>query len=162
MKTINEEIAELRKRLDELERQQSKGGVFVPADKQEHWYIDEYGQINTTWWSGERSDKIRLETGNCYPTKQAAEQVVLNRKIHRFLQEQTNFVADWNNSLQNKSWLIYNYANKEWDSFFGRYNHQYPNVIYFRDLTTLTTAAQAAIAKFGLEAFESYLKGSII
>ncbi len=156
--TTETEIKKLREQLERLEAvhaAEKKGGAYVPELGDEYSFICSGGIARTVIWGDDEMDNLRLAIGNIYRTREEAEQVVTNRKIHRFLQEQTDFVADWSDSGQGKCCLIYIHN-------LNRFNYSKWSAtsqgaqVYFANYKELETARDAAIEKFGRDNVVSY------
>ena len=115
------EIAEaMKKRVD--------GGVFKPEYGQVYSYIMHSEIVTNDKWNDHCYDYSRYGIGNCFPTRQAAEDTVRVLKlIQKARESQGGFVPDWENAEQVKYLLSFNsgdiYVTRNWTtnvaSIFG-------------------------------------------
>ena len=113
-KELKEKIARLETELAEVKevaeamKKRADGGVFMPKDEQEYWIIEDEGSVYMDLWDNHRVDRSRYEIGNCYPTKQAAEDAIRALKLTQKVRESQNgFVPDWENFEQTKNTLCF-------------------------------------------------------
>lgn len=85
---------------------------FIPERGQEYHYIDDCGQVDFCNYYNNEADQYRVQTGNCYPTLEAAE-------YHRRMEtkawqiRQHAFEPDWSDWDQVKWHAIFSHeANK--------------------------------------------------
>ena len=117
---LQEKIARLETELTEVKemavamKKRVDGGVFKPQDGQKYWYVSGSGEVYTDQWSNCPINHDHHSIGNCYPTKQAAEDAIRVLKLTQKAREsQDGFVANWENWMQNKYVLYFNTEEKE-------------------------------------------------
>lgn len=113
-KELKEEITRLKTALAELEEKvealpkRADGGVFKPEDGQEYWYISGSGKVY-----GRYNNLIahnRYSIGNCFSTRQLAEDTVrVLILIRRAKESQDGFVPDWENAIEIKYVLCFDW-----------------------------------------------------
>ena len=112
-KELKEKIAHLEAELAEVKEQmatlpESVCGVFKPKYGQEFWYISGHGTTFVDNWGGDSIECAQYAIGNCFPTKQAAEDTVRVLKlIQKARESQDGFVPDWEDSTQHKYFLYF-------------------------------------------------------
>ena len=114
-KELQEKIVRLEAELEEVKemaetmKKNFKYGVFKPIFGQRYWRISGTGRAIKEVWSNHWSDHHTHEIGNCYPTKQAAEDTVRVQKLVQKVREsQDGFLPDWDNLGQKKYNLLFN------------------------------------------------------
>ena len=95
-----------------------------------YWYIDYWGNVNYRNYADAIIDRLNIDNGNVYHTKEEAEQALERKLAEVRLRRTSNFEPDWNNDNQNKWTVYYNHNDKELlieaTAFL-----QYPSAIYF-------------------------------
>ena len=111
-KELKEKIARLETELEEMKKmamamkKRVDGGVFEPQDGQKYWYVSGSGEVYTDQWSNCPINHDHHSIGNCYPTKQSAEDAIRVLKLTQKAREtQNGFVPDWENGEQTKRTL---------------------------------------------------------
>ena len=103
---LETELTEVKEKVEELKNSIADGGVFKPEDGEEYWFIsDAGGTFDSQWvdWVDTRIDEGRYAIGNCYSTRQSAEDAVRALKlIQKARESQGDFVPDWEDSTQHK------------------------------------------------------------
>lgn len=77
-KTIPAE--ELVKQFEELGYKFEQPKEWMPKEGDGYYYISMYGEMATTQWEEENFDLYQYNSGNCFPTKKAAEKEANWRK----------------------------------------------------------------------------------
>ena len=107
--SLTEGMKELTEKVEELKNSIDGGGVFQPDDGEVYWFIsDAGGTFDSQWvdWVDTRIDEGRYAIGNCYSTRQSAEDAVRALKlIQKARESQNGFVPDWENMEQTKRTL---------------------------------------------------------
>jgi len=101
--------------------------------EKDNWYwLYSWGELNTVWVN-DKEDQYRYLTGNCHPTREAAEAwhaniVKLNRVLDRCWEISEGFEPDWEDGDQDKRGLFYDHQNKRWEAAYGWYiqNNNWP------------------------------------
>ena len=112
---ISEETAK------ELEKQFSpKKGLWKPEKGEEYYYITEYGDVLSAIWREAQYEKEFLAIGNCFRTREQAEQEVAKRKaiqsVKIYIAENFPFEPDWENEPQEKWTVYYRFDRKRFDT----------------------------------------------
>lgn len=110
-----EQIDELKQRIEVLEKEVNspefeeikKGVRQMPEMNKKYFYIDGSGCIVSEIWTNSSPDLFRFNTGNCFKTKQEAEEYKENLLTKQALKdlalELNNGVEiDWENASQQK------------------------------------------------------------
>lgn len=99
---LETELAEVKKTAEAMKKK-ADGGLFKPEYGQVYSYIMHSGIVTNDQWNDHCFDRSRYEIGNCYPTKQAAEDTVRVLKlVQKAKESQGGFIPDWEDMLQNK------------------------------------------------------------
>ena len=166
VKDIQEKSLELSK---ELEKQGAKQiekpkGRFKPEFGQQYWVVITDAFTNSYIWQDDEEDSMFLEIGNCYPTKERAQEIAHNRRVHVRLQELAGgFEPNWDDYMQSKYYFIWYYG----DDIVGwrlEVGVQASSVVYFKYLDgDKVQEIQGTIdTEFGEGALKQYLTGGIL
>ena len=149
-----EERAELLKLVEKANKPKNK--VWKPEDREEYYFIWGRG-ITDGVWSGWNIDENKYAIGNCFKTREEAQNAVERLKIRAELQryaDEHNEPIDWKNNNQEKWYIYFDYDDKRfvymWKSF-TRNCFQ----IYFSS----EEIARAAVQAVGEERIKKYLFG---
>ena len=78
-------------------------GLFKPEHGQGYWLISDSGNIHRNRWDTYKIDQNRYSIGNCFSTRQEAEDAVRVLKlIQKARESQNGFVPDWEDGVQAK------------------------------------------------------------
>lgn len=157
-------LGNMQKMLEECDEYQR----WKPKANEIYWYIDSCGSVNYTCFLTEAViDAIRLETYNCFKTKEEAEAEVERILIRRQLEDIARRLnrgrkIDWNNDKK------IDWYNQDQDKYFIRFSYwddriqletcwknKLQGVIYCLDKKFLDVVIQ----EIGLERLKKYLKG---
>ena len=107
------EIKELKERLEKLETSKvevDKPKRWKPKDKGTYWLIDTYGNVGDTTWNDDDYDKWKYITGNCFETKEEAEeykkQIEYTARYKNYIEEHSE-PLDWFDTEQAKFYVLY-------------------------------------------------------
>lgn len=101
---LESELIEMRKKAEML----SKGGIFKPKNEQDYWLISGYGEVSQVKWCNRMIDYQLYAIGNCYQTRQSAEDTVRAQKlIQKAKESQGEFMPDWEDWEQEKYYLYF-------------------------------------------------------
>lgn len=125
-----------------------------------YWKYSDYDIGNSTWRNN-NADKARYSLGNCYKTKEEAEQAIEILKIHNelkhYAEEHNEAEIDWSNDDQCK-YLIrvdFDCGDRDMDIDIDyEYSYKQPNQIYF----TSHEIAEDAIKAIGEDRVKMWLK----
>ena len=111
----NKELTELQKKIARLEAELAEvkemaevmkkrvGGVFKPEYGQKYWFISARGDVYYDKWDNHPADQRMYAIGNCFPTRQSAEdRVRVLKLIQKARESQNGFVPDWKDETQVK------------------------------------------------------------
>lgn len=118
--------------LDKLIEEPKKTGWENPeVGGQRYWYVDHQGQAQPSCWSNEPIDHRRYSIGNCFTSKELAENIAryqsLDLRIRRRITEICEPV-DWNTHNSAKWTIIYDHPHKMlyvdcyYNQHFGQWN----------------------------------------
>lgn len=120
-KEIEDKIEEIEKQLDELKKdvnslefdEVKKGVRWEPQFGDKYFYLSGRGFVQSSAWTNHEYDFQRFNLGNCFKTKQEAEEYKENLLIKQQLKdlalELNNGVEiDWENYEQSKFSIYYN------------------------------------------------------
>lgn len=109
---LEAELAEVKKMAEGMKKRADGGGAFKPEYKEAYWHIDSDGGVYSDLWKNYNFDKNLYSMGNCFPTKQAAEDTVRVLKlIQKARESQSGFAPDWDDETQNKYSLKLKFGN---------------------------------------------------
>ena len=123
----------------------------------EYWCLYSYGAIYSSFWSGTWEDKDRFNSGNTFPTKEAAELEARRRKLltrFRAFRDECNgdWKPDWSN--RDEKWEI-DYTEEGVKALFSYVTNSFSTFGYFKN----EQDAQRAIELFGDEIKELFVEG---
>ena len=159
---IQKEILELHKVLNEPDE---PAGQWKPEMGDTYYAIVSSGELASDLWGGDRVDRDRLALGDVYRTREEAEQIVKNRKVHVELQEladrawdYSGEVLDWDKLGQNKyrTCLYFQHPSKLTWSIAG--NSIDGCAVYFPTEQSL----KAAWDTIGHDRMIAYVKGGLV
>ena len=107
-------------------------GKFVPKNGDTYWAITMVGMVDYYSWFDGRFDNCQLSSGNCYQTKEEAEQALdfQTRKANLIKEiEDSSDIIDWGDGQQYKYYFSYKYASGSLRYTFRRMV-QYDGVTY--------------------------------
>ena len=159
---INGFVEELSKVLNDIEipdEEEDTWEMKCPYEKgDELWCLYSYGGVYSSFWADKWEDKDRFNTGNTFPTKQAAELEAKRRKLltrFRAFRDECNedWKADWEDTndykfcltLRKGELLISYYWSDNLFVLFGYFKNQ-------KD-------AERAVELFGDEIKELFVEG---
>ncbi len=93
---------------------------WKPKTSEKYYYIDsQHAIVDFFHWDGDEYDCVRYNTGNCFFTKERAEQVAEKIKMLLKLEQYhdvfcPDYVPDWSNNMR-KHYAFYNKYKKKWD-----------------------------------------------
>ena len=125
----------------------------------EYWCLYSYGAIYSSFWSGTWEDKDRFNSGNTFPTKEAAELEAKRRKLltrFRAFRDECNngWKADCTDVTQKKYYISYSeIKNGLYVSYIVLGNHLH-TFSYFKN----EQDAERAIELFGDEIKELFVE----
>lgn len=100
---LETELAQVKKIAEGLKNKTDNKGVFKPKNKQVYWYILDGDTIRSEWWNNYPVDRDYYEIGNCFSSRESAEDAVRTlRLIQKARELQDGFIPDWEDMLQNK------------------------------------------------------------
>ena len=109
---VNADESKIKEVLDFLGyKEDSK---FIPKTNQEYWIIAGKGRVDNYVWEDDRVDKYQLSIGNCYRTKEEAEQALdLQTRKAKLIKEieDSSDVIDWRDGRQSKYHILLDRCN---------------------------------------------------
>lgn len=110
---LEAELAEVKK-IAALPKRVDGDGVFEPEYGEDYWYISAEGTTFVDNWGGDSIECAQYAIGNCFPTEQAAEDVVRALKlIQKARESQDGYVPDWGDWEKGNYFLYFNKKEKE-------------------------------------------------
>ena len=98
---------------------EKKSKVWKPNEGNNYYCISYYGQVNDSVYIP-TVDSEQYKLGNCFKTKEEAEFALEKQKliteIKRYIAENDSDKLDFNNPIQPKYYLTYNYMTKEFST----------------------------------------------
>lgn len=122
----------------------------------EYWCLYSYGAIYSSFWSGTWEDKDRFNSGNTFPTKEAAELEARRRKLltrFRAFRDECNgdWKPDWSN--RDEKWEI-DYTEEGVEALWNSVVNSFSTFGYFKNKQD----TQRAIELFGDEIKELFVE----
>ncbi len=105
--------------------------TFIPKLEQFYFYFSDWGNIVSSRYLNDKIDQYRIQTGNCFPTLEAAE-------YHRRMQtkaweiRQKSFESEWVDSGQEKYYVYFDHAYNE-ITFSSCWCNQYTRIIFISE-----------------------------
>mgnify|MGYP000513028961 CR=1 FL=1 len=126
-----------------------------------YFIINLKGEVMSLTWEGWDFDKNAKEQG-IYRTKEQAQQIAQNRKVHTMLKELAGgFEPDWSDDDEQKHFLYWDFGLGKVDVDYIR-KWQIPNILYFESRTDVYEAIQAVTEKHGQDAIKKYCLDGVI
>lgn len=152
---LQQELAALRARIDELEAQaKAEESDSWPKYGNECWAIDGDGDLFDFVWNLEDNQLHRLEIGNVFRTKEDAEREVERRKVLAELRRMAKsswagVKIDWTDAAQYKWQIRFAHDAADGGKFdaISRYAVQHQSAVAF----ATKAAARAAIETIGAD-----------
>lgn len=156
---IQDEIKELRNKLDELEKQVKEKkitGRYIPERSQTYYCVNSFGIIIKETNTQVNMDKYKISIGNCFRTEEEAEKhkrILINTQKLKDLAERLNNGQDidWGNSCQLKYFIKLSNGL----CLDGKWVVRHQGTIYCLNKSFLTKA----IEEIGEEALIELIKG---
>ena len=142
---IKQELAALRKRIDELEARAKAEEAKWPKLGDAYFYVECNGEIGESDWEGDEIDAGCLSLGNVYRTKEDAEREVERRKVLPELRKLAN--ASWIKWPVTQAYYSFRVFNGEIDICAYSYRRNELGVVYF----ATEKDAEAAIETIGAD-----------
>ena len=151
---------EITKLQQAIEKAEAENDVW-PKEKDKCYFINSYGEIDFEHFSSKNSiDVARIAIGNCYKTKEEAEQSVKKMKVMAELKrladkswKEAGAEIDWSDENTSKYFVRFD---MEYDSVLVNNNYYIKSIndIYFHS----DERAKEAIDKIGEERLKSVFK----
>ena len=159
LETLKQKVKEMQAEIERLENGWEMKCPYEEED--EYWVLDSHGNILILNWDGYGFEENRLNQGNIFRTKEAAELEAKRRNLltrFRAFRDECNgdWKPDWRNYLENKHYIyfgenvnfkIYNSSSANEFSLFG----------YFKNKAD----TKRAIELFGDEIIELFVEGEV-
>lgn len=141
---LEQKIKELENQIAELKNAKVEDKVWKPKEEERYWYVTSYVSVDWEWWHNENYDIFNYEQGNCFKTREEAEEhlkkLTIQGKFKTYVREHSDEL-DWKNSQQEKWYLDYD---KKIDEI------ECESIIYFKKQGT-TYASSEQILKDAIE-----------
>lgn len=113
----NEELKRIIKEGEQwLKELEVKGRYFFPKIGERYWY-NTGAFCGVVEYEGDVNDRMSVNEGNCYRTREEAELAVCKQKAivacWKWQQENAPFEPDWENNNQKKWFVYYDYENQK-------------------------------------------------
>ena len=154
IKELEEKIKALQEEVQEL-KDSKDSKVWKPSNGEEYWFVD--GGVGSFDFADDSEyDKTQHLIGNCYKTREEAEQALEIKKIdtelRRYALEHNQGEIDWEDFKQQKYSIYYDYEDKKFNVSWDRCTRD--KNIYF----TSEEIAKQAIETIGRERVEMWAK----
>lgn len=106
IETIRARLAVLENIVQEVEKPQ---GLWRPSLRQQYWFIGIYGDTCPAYWVDDAPDNRRLEYGNCFAARGAAEKAAqLFTRAHKIIQAALQVDPDaGGHNAGERNWTVY-------------------------------------------------------
>lgn len=153
---LEAKLKEMKAEIDRLENGWEMKCPYKQGD--EYWCLYSYGAIYSSFWSGTWEDKDRFNSGNTFPTKEAAKLEARRRKLltrFRAFRDECNgdWKFNWDDTLDNKYFL--KIRNGDFSIDYYVETNMFHTFGYFKNAQD----AQRAIDLFGDKIKELFVDG---
>ena len=152
------ELSRVLDDIKELKKEEDTWEMKCPYKQgDEYWFIKDFGDVFIDSWDGCEIDMGRFNTGNVFPTKEAAELEAKRRKLltrFRAFRDECNgdWKADWKNTYENKYFICEVVSGLE--VYVSSIGNSFVTFGYFRNKED----AKRAIELFGDEIKELFVE----
>lgn len=93
---------------------------WKPKFEESYYYVDSsHARVDFCYWEDDEIDNVRYNAGNCFSTKERAEQVAEKIKMLLKLERYhdmfcPDYVPDWGNGSECKFYVYYDVFEKRW------------------------------------------------
>ena len=134
LEQLKKDLADIQRRIDAMETT-NKLDRWKPDDGDNYFHILGDGDIYTEYWGGADIDWARWARGNCYQTKELAQQAsellyLPTMLIHCKQAIEPDWVPDWSNNNQEKCGIRYHYRLMTYKSVWSP-DVRLPGGLYF-------------------------------
>lgn len=153
IKELEEQVKQIQ---EEIQTLKNMNKVWKPEVGEEFWTICTNGFIYNSTWNDTEHDKNSYLVGNCYRTREEAEQALEIKKIDTELRRyalEHNENLDWEDTRHDKYYIGHLTDDKELDIDWVD-TFKSPNQIYF----TSREIALAAIEAIGRDRVEKWAR----
>lgn len=138
LNAILKDVDELKQRAINLKAKLEKSEepkAWKPENHEKYWYVGYAGEIRDTLWNSRKTDHFHYNFGNCFQTKERAEQVAEKSKMLLKLERYhdmfcPDFVPDWNDDSQIKFFVDFHTVDKKWCVFNTNINQSLVEVYF--------------------------------
>lgn len=107
------EIKELKERIEKLEAEkveEPQSKRWEPNAEELYWAVGSDGNIGSVIWDNDNYDNWQYQTGNCFKTKEEAEeykkQIEYTARYKNYIEEHNDSI-DWCDTEQAKFYVLY-------------------------------------------------------
>lgn len=154
------EIKELRERLEKLETakvEEPQSKWWEPNENERYWVSDNVGNVDNVRWDNDRFDNWHYLTGNCFKTKEEAEeykkQIEYTARYKNYIEEHSEPI-DWKNKKTKQYYARFDYLNTVIQVDYVS-NCRFQGTIY----ASSETIIRDAIKEIGVDNFMEYVLG---
>ena len=128
----------------EMQKKQEEPKPWKPEHGEKYFYIRDTLEIGSFFnWDGSIDDKL-IKVGNCFRTKERAEQVAKKMRLLLRLEQLhdqlcPDYEPDWDGTA--KFLVAFDHTDGEMQAFFDRSSGE-STLVYFRDVVTAMEAAE--------------------
>ena len=128
----------------EMQKKQEEPKPWKPEHGEKYFYIRDTLEIGSFFnWDGSIDDKL-IKVGNCFRTKERAEQVAKKMRLLLRLEQLhdqlcPDYEPDWDGTA--KFLVAFDHTDGEMQAFFDRSSGE-STLVYFRDVVTAMEAAK--------------------
>lgn len=128
----------------EMQKKQEEPKPWKPEARAEYFFIDNYFLSHSFYNMNDDVDSYNFEIGNCFPTKERAEQVAKKMRLLLRLEQLhdqlcPDYEPDWDGTA--KFLVAFDHTDGEMQAFFDRSSGE-STLVYFRDVVTAMEAAE--------------------
>ena len=128
----------------EMQKKPAESESWIPTYGDKYYYIDDDFGVDYYTYDDYVSDGYKFEVGNCFRTKERAEQVAKKMRLLLRLEQLhdmlcPNYEPDWDGTA--KFLVAFDHTDGEMQAFFDRSSGE-STLVYFRDAVTAMEAAE--------------------
>lgn len=111
-KELEQKIKELENQIAELKNAKVEDKVWKPDEEEKYWFVNSNGCVDWVWWHNEDYYIFDYEQGNCFKTKEEAEEhlkkLTIQGKFKTYVREHSDEL-DWDDGSQPKFYIYYGF-----------------------------------------------------
>lgn len=128
----------------EMQREQEEWEPWIPEVGEQYFAVADGADVTRFTYCGDSIDESNIQFGNCFQTKERAEQVAKKMRLLLRLEQLhdqlcPDYEPDWDGTA--KFLVAFDHTDGEMQAFFDRSSGE-STLVYFRDAVTAMEAAE--------------------